>query len=256
MKPIQPKDHPSFIRALGLAHGRLMASRSALARMSPGAPSRDDSDEAMARLARQAYRDAVQTLERECSRRARVEYNLDGATFIDEACRKLLSKNDAMAALVARALSESRGAMPSQVQVRLDFGLREDGLVFGTARHKALGGSFQSLQEAVRGALERLLDSDESIADTATMRLALIVMIEQSLPVDHPDGARPLAAHVDDLSERFAGMAEVDLQADAESRHLLTGPQASARIAQISLDADAERPNAAAVSTFLSKLGI
>lgn len=246
------------MRALGLAHARLMASRPAPRRglSGPSALAQgSDPDGSMALMAREAYRDAVETLERECSRRARLQYDMDGAVFIDEACRKLLAKDDALASLVARALSESRGAMPGQVRVQLDFGLREDGLVFGSARHEAVGGSFQSLQSAVRLSLERLLDAQSPAAAPARMRLALIAMIEQSLPADAP-GARPLAAHVDDLRERLSGLAQVELEPDAESRQTLSGPQAGARLGQISMEAHSQLPNAAAVSTFLSKLGI
>jgi hypothetical protein len=273
MKPIQPKDHPSFKRAIGLAHGKLLKLRSVPDFNGATAPKNFLTQEAvhaaMTDMAHQAYCDAVAMLEQECSRRAVIEYDMQGAIFIDEACHKMMSKAGGMGSLVAQALSASRESMPGHVRVRLEFGLREDGLIFGHARHEAIGGSFLSLQTAVRASLELLFESSLDVHGQAPdedgsllgpippeMRPALLSLVEYNLPAAQPGSLRPLAAHIDDLRERLSKLDRVDLRADTESLHTLTGAQASARMAQISSEANSERPHAASVSSFLSKLGI
>lgn len=279
MKPIQPKDHPTFKRAIGLAHKRMMEQRETLARRvaalldEGGLSPKAAANMAMAELAHGAYREAVETLEQECSRRARVEYVIEGAVFLDEACSRMLAKGGELSSMIASALSLARAGMPGQVAIHLDFGLREDGLVFGTATHRAIGGSFQSLHDSVKESLELILpqdgleqydyewddseqDHDARSSLSKDMRPALMAIVAQSLPPPDSSGeARPLSATIVDLRERLERLPLVDFQADAESRHVLTGLQAIGRIEAISAEAGSERPNAAEFSRFMMELG-
>lgn len=229
---------------------------------------------ALAELATKAFEEAVDNLWHECSRHAKIEYLVDGNEFLDEACQRLSRHADGLAPVIAGALAASRDAAPGQVEARLEFGLREDGLLFGRSRQKALGGSFEALRLRVDEALEGVALAEtrsrlaaegtapelaEALAPqmVASMLPALRSAARAALPSeDCAEAGRPLAAAVSDLADRLTRVARVEFSADAESFHTLSGPQAGTRLAQVAHEANAERPNAAALSRFLAELGI
>lgn len=275
-----PKDHPTFKRALTLAHKALLTDRGTIAERVKEILSQTDFDEAQAsdialsELAHKAYANAVDVLERECSRRVSIRYTVEGSVFLDEACRKMLIKNVGLGPLLVDALSRARDGMPGHVEAILDFGCREDGLIFGRARHRAIGGSFAALQSRVIEALNSAaleeakarLSCDGNPQDTVEELAPRILdgllptlksVAQQTLPSDETsvDG-RPLGALIDDLRDRLSLLSTVEFRADAEPWHTLTGTEASTRLLGISQEANSERPHAAGIARFLTDLGV
>ena len=230
--------------------------------------------EAISEISASAFGEAVDSLWSECTRRAKIEYVCTGGEMIDEACRRLSRRDDGAAPILARALAAAREAAPGQVETIMEFGLREDGLIFGTARQRAQGGSFDELrakvlllvaEAALVDACERLAADGVPVGARAELAgpmaerelPALSRAARAALPTDEAAvSGRPLAIGLAELAERMERLSRVEFCADTESWHTLTGPQAAARLSRIAIEADAERPNAGSLSIFLSQLGI
>lgn len=230
--------------------------------------------EAIFEISASAFSEAVEVLWSECTRRVKIEYVCTGGALIDEACRRLSRRSDGEAPVLARALAAAREAAPGHIETTMEFGLREDGLIFGTARQRAQGGSFNELlakallllgTAALSDACDSLAADGVPLRARAEMALsqaerelpALSRAARSAIPTDEAARqGRPLAIGLAELSERLLHLPHVEFCADSESTHTLTGPQAAARLLALALEADAERPHAAALSTFLSELGI
>lgn len=279
MKTLPPKEHPTFKRAMELAHRRLMNERSKLNTrvdelVAQGvADAKEAGSIALAEMAQLAYEDAVETLASECSRRARVEYTMTGEAYVDDALAQI-SRHGKSSALISKALKSARKAMPEQVRCVHEFGLREDGLIFGLTRNVAVNGSFEALQSKVRKAMEQAalreakakikLDGapDEMVDELAPRLLAAMApalrqVAERSFPSDKAaQSGRPLCARAADLAEKISGLEEVVISCDNEPRHAITGMQAKVRLLSLSGEADSERPDAGSLSAFFLKLGV
>lgn len=276
---INPKDHPTFKRAMNIAHRKLMEQKDTLnSRIDALLKERildqqEAASVALAELAQQAYDDAVKTLDLECARRARIEYTVPGELFLEDAKRQMSARPEEASKLLLGALMDASGCMPDMIRTIHEFGIREDGLIFGSTRNDAMGGSFEPLHERIIEALDdaalaeakRKILSDggsEDLAETMApkllsgMRPVLRKIAARSFPCDDPDRqGRALCTHADDLQARLERLAVVTFSADNEPRHAITGSQASARLAKLALEADQERPGAASISRFFLQLG-
>ena len=275
-----PKEHPTFQRAMGLAHRRLMEQRDKLSERvdqlisERSIDSKEASSVALAELAQTAYEEAVEQLQSECARIARIEYSMSGGAFLDDAILQISSRDDEAANLVAQAMRLAKSGMPEQVLTVHEFGLREDGLIFGRTRNSAIGGSFSSLQIEIQKALDasalkqakiKILEDGapsqlvEALAPRMLkgMRPALRAIAEKSFPSESSaENGRPLCCFAQDLGAKLARIQSATINFDNEARHTITGKQASARLLKLSKEASAERPDAAAISNFFLKLGV
>lgn len=274
---INPKEHPTFKRAMSLAHHRLMSQNKVLnARIEAllkerRMDQREAANIALAGLAQQAYEDAVETLGSECSRRVRVEYVVSGDAFLSETAFQVAARGQNSALFILNAAQKARAAMPREVRSIHNFGCREDGLIFGTTRYEPLGGNFATFHDkiieeihsaALASARESQQGADESFnfitssESSEAFKPSLLAIAERSFPQDDPSGkGRPLCTHADEMCARLAKLDLVVFCADSEPRHHLSGEQACERLRQITLDAHAERPDASAISQFFLSIG-
>jgi hypothetical protein len=264
---------------MNIAHRRLVAQKDKLNSRIDDllrervADQHDAASIALEELAQQAYEDAVDTLDSECARRARIEYVVSGDEFLAESQASMIRSGDPSAILLGAALDAAKGRMPQQVNTVHTFGCREDGLIFGRTSTQAIGGSFEAFQSTIGEALDRAalmqarkkILADGASKDLATalaprlldgMRPALRAIIRRSFPVDDAsEKGRTFCTHVDDVRGRLARLETVIFCADNEPRHVLPGLAASARMAQLAIEAHNERPDAASISAFFLSIG-
>ena len=275
-----PKEHPTFQRAMQLAHQQLMNQREKISTRvdlmmnERSIDIKEASSLALAEMAQNAYKDSVEQLQAECSRIGRIEYTMSGIDFLEDAIMQISSKEDEAVLFVIEALKKSCHRMPQKVVTVHEFGLREDGLIFGYTQNEAIGGSFEKLQLEIQQSLDqsafeyaksqRVDDeiSRNKVKSLVSKTLSTMNSTMRSI-AERRDSSefsmktgRPLCCFAKDLASKITKMKDVTINFDNETRHTVTGKQASSRLLKVSKEASDERPEAANISNFFLKVGI
>lgn len=274
-KSINPKEHPTFLRAMSLARKGLVEDKAKLTAraqelLAEGLPNRSEATAAaLSELAQAAYEEVVDTLSLECSWRARIEYTLPGEEFAAQARRHAQAQGGEAAEGMAAAFEQAQGFMPESIRTIHEFGLREDGLIFGRTHHKAIGGNFAMLQRAFLAVLEsearrgarpqsEVDDEHDDLAEwvASGLRPGLAALARRAFPDDQQAmQGRPLCTHLDELAARVRRLESIVFSAGDEARHALSGAQVAERLAGVARLAHAERPGAKSISQFFLALG-
>lgn len=262
MMSINPKDHPTFQRAMHLAQSKLLEDKPALRvkidRLVERLPMpREEAVSiALAEMAQEAYENAVEELAEQCGARVRIEFACTGHDYLDEMARHALRLNNGPSP-ISEAIEDARARMPETVLTIHEFGVREDGLIFGRTYNEAVGGTFSHLQSCILGALAQEAHGLATHPLNGAVGPSLKSMAMRSFPSDETErSGRSLCTHVDDLAQRMRRLPTLIFSFGIEPRHSVSGSQAAARLAQIAEAENQMRPNDRAIASLFMELGV
>lgn len=268
MMSINPKDHPTFQRAMHLAQSRLLDDKPGLrAKIDQlverlPMPREEAVSIALGEMAQEAYENAIEELAEQCGARVRIEFSCTGHDYLDEMARYALRLNNGPSPILD-AIEEARARMPEMVLTIHEFGVREDGLIFGRTYNEAAGGNFAHLQSCILTALAQEAQGSANEDGSAPRRLdgavgpSLKSMAMRSFPSDDKTRAgRSLCTHVDDLAQRMRRLPTLTFSFGIEPRHSVSGTQAAARLIQIAEAENQMRPNDRAIASLFMELGV
>lgn len=264
MMSINPKEHPTFQRAMHLAQAKLLGDKPALRAKIDGIidnlpmPRDEAVSLALGEVAQAAYEDAIEELSEQCAARARIEFICSGHAYLDDLRRQVLRVGDGESAL-SSALEDARSTMPEMVATIHEFGIREDGLIFGRTYNEAIGGNFSTFQKCIMEALgkEALGQGSSGNSLAAAVTPSLQSMAQRSFPSEsRAASGRSLCTHVEELAARLRTIPNIIFSFGSEPRHSISGDQAAARLAQIAESENSLRPNGRAISHLFMELGV
>lgn len=274
MKFDTPRDHPTFRRALWQWQ-RELCSEAAEAPLSLGSAADvgELAERSLAEITTKAFELAVDSLYQNAPLQGSLSYSISGEQFARDGIIQIQqSQSDPILELFERALSASAGQLPQLIHTRIDFGLYEDGLLFGASSSECEGGDFSRLNELIEAGLDRaaLLSTlaklkEDGVPDSLASALAeqlsedlkpsMRAFALRSFPLGSGPCAKPLCALAEDLARRAELLDEGVFYLDHQGG-LMPGGSAAQAIRLASERVSEALPLAGELSRFKMKLGV
>lgn len=269
MRSHSPTEHPTFKRALTQAQRDALSDMKAPLRQKGALDERD-----VARLATNAFERAVEELYKTSPVKGAIGYTLTGAQFAQDALEQILQSGSApLLSLFERSLASLAGGLPRLIRSRVEFGLMENGLLFGSQSSSCEGGSFEPLRHALEAGIDQAafestlakLESEGVPSELAhplaqqlaeSLKPSMRAFAERSLPCGPSDEPRYLCAFAEDLASRVEMLEGAVLMLDGNPPLTLSGAQAARAIRAASEQVSEDRSGARDLSDFKLKLGI
>lgn len=269
-----PRNHPTFLRALGQWQRALRSDPLPPAPIHPESLNAAElAERSLADLTSSAFELAIDSLYQSAPLQGSLSYSISGEQFARDGIVQIQqSQPDPVLALFERSLRSSLGSLPRMIHTRIDFGLYEDGLLFGASSSECEGGDFSTLtaliergldQAALSRTLAKLQEDGvpaclaralaEELADELKPSMRALAL--RSFPLGLGLNAKPVCSLAEDLARRADMLEEGVFYIDHQGG-LMPGASAAQAIRLASERVAKALPLAGALSRFKMQLGV